>query len=292
MVCSTGIHEVPGALLSFKHTRQGKGYGFTLVELLVVISLIALLAALLLPALAKAKMKAQGLSCLNNLKQLQLGWMVYSTENNDQIVPTGGQPATAMTLADVKFSNGNWVQGDMSSPPGWTNKALIMAGSLYPYVRNLGVYKCPADQKHDSYGNPTVRSMSMNCWMNPLKPPYSSRDESWNSYQGYTTTALREFRKQSDILAPSPAKCFVTVDENPKTINDGWFVVDPNQPRTWVDAPASYHNKACGFGFADGHAEIKRWRDTNLLNAQSVKFPADIATGDLSWLQERTTSRK
>ena len=83
---------------------------------------------------------------------------------------------------------------------------------------------------------------------------------------------------------------FVTLDENPNTINDGFFVVDPNQPTTWVDIPASYHNHACGFGFADGHAEIKKWRDANMLAAKTSNVPMQSGfADDLVWLQQRAT---
>jgi len=102
---------------------------------------------------------------------------------------------------------------------------------------------------------------------------------------------LREFRKQSDIIKPGPAQCWVTIDENPWSINDGWFVSDPNQPSVWVDCPASYHNGACGLSFADGHSEIKKWHDANLLKAKDTNISQDPNhKEDLLWLQDRTTS--
>jgi len=127
--------------------------------------------------------------------------------------------------------------------------------------------------------------MSMNCWMNPIN--------SWNNgrYGGFNM--LREFRKQTDIMAPAPAKCWVMIDENPGSINDGWFVCDPNQATVWVDVPASYHNNAGGLSFADGHAEIKRWKDKNMLvQNNNGNVPVDPNSTDLAWLQERSTSKR
>jgi prepilin-type N-terminal cleavage/methylation domain-containing protein/prepilin-type processing-associated H-X9-DG protein len=262
--------------------------GFTLIELLVVIAIIAILAAMLLPALSKAKTKAQGVSCMNNLKQLQLGWFMYSGDNDDKIVRTGGTDQLVRLPNDpAGFPGGirsQWVLGSMDSVAnGAVESQLIKNGLLFPYINNLDVYKCPADRKSFS-GKPTVRSMSMNCWMNPIRD--------WNSVIGYSgTRTLRVFRKQSDITAPSPSQCWVTIDENPDSINDGWFVADPNNTANWPDVPATYHNGAGGVSFADGHAEIKKWRDRNILAGKvTLPAPKDQSSQDLNWLHERSTS--
>jgi prepilin-type N-terminal cleavage/methylation domain-containing protein/prepilin-type processing-associated H-X9-DG protein len=258
---------------------------FTLIELLVVIAIIAILAAMLLPALARAKQKAQGIGCLNNLTQLQLGWTMYSNDNDDKLVRVGGTPNTVEVPQDPSGqpggANSQWVLGRMDRAPSWTNAVMLQLGLLFPYVNNVGVYKCPAD-KHTAgsplggAGDPTVRSMSMNCWMSPIQV--------WNN------TPVRVFRKQTDIVAPTPAQAWVFIDENPWTINDGHFVCDPTQTK-WVDVPASYHNNAGGLSFADGHAEIRRWRDKNVLSARGNDVPADAACPDLNWLQERSTTK-
>ena len=128
----------------------------------------------------------------------------------------------------------------------------------------------------------------MNAWMNPLP------GESWNSVKGYLgNLSLKDFRKQSDIVSPGPSSCWVTIDENPFSINDGWFVCDPNSPTQWYDVPASYHNGAGGLSYADGHSEIKKWKDKTVLGLNSVPgaLHKDPNSSDLLWLQERSTSR-
>jgi prepilin-type N-terminal cleavage/methylation domain-containing protein/prepilin-type processing-associated H-X9-DG protein len=268
-------------------TPRSVSSGFTLIELLVVIAIIAILAAMLLPVLSKAKSKAQGIGCINNLKQLQLGWVMYSGDNDDKLVRNAESADVVTSPNDPAGQPGGsksaWVLGTMASVPASTNHVLIQLGLLYPYVNNIGVYRCPADKSTPvNIPAPRVRSMSMNCWMAP------TRD--WNSIKNYMgPQALRVFRKQTQIR--SPAHTWVLIDENPYAINDAYFVCDPNDLTLWPDVPATYHNKAGGLSFADGHAEIKKWRDRNVLSATDNDIARDTGSDDLPWLQERSTTR-
>jgi prepilin-type processing-associated H-X9-DG protein len=259
--------------------------------LLVVIAIIAILAAMLLPALSKAKIKAQGVHCMNSLHQLQLAWILYSGDNNDRLALTAGVPQTATSLAQTGIINlGTWVHGLMGGAGYWggeTDFDMIRVGSLFQYAKDYKVYKCPADVKTGQPGTPnsktpTTRSMAMNGWLNPLpgQDPLS---------QNLATTG-HIFRKQSDVsLHPGGSvKLFVTLDENPNTINDGFFVNDPGNTDQLVDAPASYHNKACGFGFADGHAEIHKWTDFRIIKATGL-YVTSVKSPDIAWLRERSS---
>ena len=288
-----------GARNRWQGKYPAKRAAFTLIELLVVIAIIAILAAMLLPALAKAKAKAQAIKCMNNLKQLQLGWYMYSGDNNDRLMPTVGQGALQVSLLPNPYTDpGNpenqWIYGDMQQPSAAANAQLLRLGLIFPYVQSIDIFKCPADPRTVYFGktvpagapNPlTVRSMSMNGYMAPIVDKIMTSTAPLNPN-------YRIFRKQSDLIVIGPVNCWVLLDENPWSINDGWFCTDP---KSWVDKPATYHNNACGFSFADGHAEIHKWKDQNLIGYNgplNTGVPAATGVGDIDWLIQRTSIPK
>jgi prepilin-type processing-associated H-X9-DG protein len=265
--------------------------GLTLIEVLVLVAILGVMAGLLLPALAKARTRARGTTCLDNMKRLQLGWALYSADNSGKLIPSGGVDTVVVEPADPEAQPGGrksqWVLGTIQSA-GSTDVRLLQAGLLYPYVNNTAVYKCPADRRTDRWnvaglrvesgGTATVRSISMNCWLNPISFGKS--------------TGWRIMRNQADIAILGPAGRWVFIDEDPWSINDGSFECDPGQP-SWVDQPATYHNAGSGISFADGHSEIKQWRDPELQRLpMGVKHSQSPFPEDLSWLQERSTSRE
>ncbi|MEC9081693.1 MAG: type II secretion system protein [Verrucomicrobiota bacterium] len=261
--------------------------GFTLIELLVVIAIIAILAGLLLPALARAKAKATGISCMNNLRQMSFSWAMYTDDHDGRLVPNAVFPTR----------NRSWVKGWLNyaqSVPDNTNTVYLMQSRLWPYHQSIGVWKCPADKSTSRHGGkqlPRVRSISMNGFLNP--PAL----QAWQA--GY-----RPIRKLSDVSGKSLSELYVVLDQREDRINNGYFAVDmtgynprnPNATR-WVDYPASYHNNAGGVTLADGHAVIKKWIDprTSVPIRKGVNIPIFVSSPknvDIHWLQHRSAPPK
>jgi prepilin-type processing-associated H-X9-DG protein len=249
--------------------------GFSQIDLLTVIGVVVLVILLLTPALARTRVTDQGFQCRNNLRRMMQAWQMYADEN-------------AGELPNCFDWVGGWEDYSAGNPDN-TNISYLVNGLLGPYVKSPAVYKCPADQSQGLESGvklPRVRSVSMN----QAFAPYG-----W----GYVPDTYRHYVKSADMVLPAPANLWVLIDEHPDSINDGAFAVrmDP-YGGTWVDGPTPLHDGACGFAFADGHSDIKRWTDPRTL-AMKVTYTTTFAFGinqpnnpDIKWLQDRTTAPK
>ena len=274
--------------------------GFTLIELLTVVAVIAILAGLLLPSLARAKSRAHAIHCLNNVHQLSLAWLLYANDHGDRLTYNLGSPAAGTNL-------NNWVAGilDWELTPDNTNILLLVNSALGPYIgKASAVYHCPSDNvlspiQRNSGWEYRVRSYSMNA---------SVGDAGVFTTSGYNVNNPYYVQFFTLNTIPHPDNIFVFLDEHPDTLSDGYFLNKvgqnntpgaygappyPASPSLWQRLPASYHNGATSFSFADGHSEIHRWQYASTtppaipdlpLNALSI--PAD-QSADFNWLVQR-----
>ena len=282
-----GVHQSAQLLqrLWFATFTKVRHRAFTLIELLVVIAIIAILASMLLPALAKAKAKGQSITCMSNAKQLQLCWFMYATDNDDFMVPN------ALNHKDA------WIDGSGSaranSLPGATNVNTVRQGMLFKYNTSEDIYTCPG-QKEIWNGSrkvtlPTARSFSISGQMNG--GAYNN-GVLQHLILGGNPASAPAYKKLSQINRPSPAQAFVFVDESEYTIDDGYFAVIVTG-NTWQNFPSVRHGGSASFGFADGHAEVKKWIEGSTLTLKDPRGFTAVPTvngqrsRDLQWISER-----
>jgi prepilin-type processing-associated H-X9-DG protein len=277
-----------------------------LIELLAVIAIIAILAAMLLPALTKSKTKAQGIMCMSNMRQLTFAWLQYSHDSNDRIpfASAKGSPGPPDPATDPYV----WVLGTMDFNPAnssnWDVNRDIARSPMWTYCgKSAGIWRCPADRStiipnsgpFAGHRVPRVRTMSMLIYMAGFA--------GWLQISpGVASPPWRMYFKLTDLTDPGPGKTLLFWDQREDVINWGNFFIDmsgypdqPNQTQFGSDMPASYHNGAGGLSFADGHAEIRRWRDprTTPPVREGVQWfgGSSPRNQDIMWLQERATRK-
>jgi prepilin-type N-terminal cleavage/methylation domain-containing protein len=278
--------------------KQGQPtQGFTFIELLVVLAVVALLFLMLLPALARTKGDSRGFQCLTNNRELNRAWRMWTDDNNDLLLyaahngsPNDPNNQRAWVISELDYS---------ATPRNWDVQATLGPSPMWPYCRsNASIWRCPSDESYvlvNGVAKPRVRSYSMNFYLGGFGGSVNG------SYAAY-----RLYLKSSDMVAPSPDRLFVFLDQRPDSINWGSFVTvmdgyspsAPNLYRFEYDFPGFYHHGAATFSYADGHGEVHQWQDLRTtppllpyggIIGGPIPSPRNV---DIAWLQDKATRPK